>query len=59
MYLKENYITNYEHLKHIIEKCEKEEIISIDTEFIREKTFFPKLCLIQLATSKDCYIIDV
>ena len=40
MYLKENYITNYEHLKHIIEKCEKEEIISIDTEFIREKTFF-------------------
>ena len=59
MYLKQNYITNLKHLKQIIDKCEKEEIISIDTEFVRKKTFFPKLCLIQLATSKDCYVIDV
>lgn len=59
MYSKENYITNDVHLKQIIEKCLNEEIISIDTEFIRRNTFYPKLCLIQLATSDECFVIDV
>ena len=30
--------------------------IGIDTEFMREKTFFAQLCLIQIATKKKIFI---
>ena len=32
--------------------------VTIDTEFMRETTFFPKLCLIQLAGPDEAVIID-
>ena len=32
--------------------------IGVDTEFMREKTFFAELCLIQIATNDDIYCID-
>ena len=33
-------------------------IIGVDTEFMREKTFFSQLCLVQLATRDDIYCVD-
>ena len=33
-------------------------IIAIDTEFLREKTFYPKLGLIQLADREDAWLLD-
>jgi len=32
--------------------------IAVDTEFMREKTFYAQLCLIQIATSKEIYCAD-
>jgi ribonuclease D len=32
--------------------------IGVDTEFMREKTYFAQLCLLQLATSDDIYCVD-
>jgi len=32
--------------------------ITVDTEFLREKTFWPKLCLVQIAGPEDELIID-
>jgi ribonuclease D len=32
--------------------------IGVDTEFLREKTFFPKLCLLQLATADGIWCVD-
>lgn len=32
--------------------------IGLDTEFLREKTFFPKLCLLQLAASGQIWCVD-
>jgi ribonuclease D len=32
--------------------------ISIDTEFMREKTYWAKLCLIQVAVADECMLID-
>jgi len=32
--------------------------ISVDTEFIREKTFFPALALIQVATEDEVWLLD-
>ncbi len=35
-----------------------EQFITVDTEFIRERTYFPQLCLIQVGTSKEAVAID-
>ncbi len=45
----------------ILELCEelvKHEIIALDTEFIRETTFFPTVELIQVATREQSWLID-
>ena len=36
----------------------RHDCIGVDTEFMREKTFFAELCLIQIATNDDIYCID-
>ena len=33
--------------------------IALDTEFVRERTYYPKLCLIQAAVGNDVALIDV
>jgi ribonuclease D len=32
--------------------------VTLDTEFMRESTYYPKLCLIQAANSQGCTLID-
>lgn len=36
----------------------RHERIGVDTEFMRERTFFAELCLIQIATNDQCYCVD-
>lgn len=33
-------------------------VIGIDTEFMRERTYYARLCLVQMATASDVYLID-
>ncbi len=32
--------------------------LGVDTEFMREKTYFAQLCLIQISTPDDIYCVD-
>ena len=32
--------------------------VTIDTEFLRETTFWPKLCVVQLASSEEAVVVD-
>ena len=45
-------------LKRLCERLNKQKFITVDTEFIREKTFYPVLCLIQIGAGKGAWIID-
>jgi ribonuclease D len=42
-------IQNQEQLNSLCERLAAEPYITVDTEFLRDKTYFPKLCLLQLA----------
>ena len=53
-----HYIKETNHLNEICSKLNKSEFLSIDTEFIREKTYWPKLCLIQVFNGEEKIIID-
>ena len=42
----------------VIKNIEAQDYLAIDTEFMREKTFFAQLCLIQVGLPKSIYCID-
>ena len=42
----------------ITKTLKKNEVLFIDTEFLRNDTYWPKLCLIQIKAKKKVYIID-
>jgi ribonuclease D len=45
-------------LLHALELLRPSEFLALDTEFMRESTYYPKLCLLQLANHEQCVIID-
>lgn len=51
-------ITTTEALREFCARLATEPFITVDTEFMRETTYWPKLCLIQAASPKDAAIID-
>ena len=51
-------ITDSDTLKELCARLAAEEFITIDTEFMRERTFWPRLCLIQVAGENEAAIID-
>lgn len=51
-------ITTQDELEAVIETLGRSDFVTIDTEFIRETTFWPVLCLIQLASPDATALID-
>lgn len=53
-----NLITTQDALDAFCADISGAPYVSIDTEFLRDSTFWPKLCLIQAATPKHAAVID-
>ncbi len=51
-------ITENAPLEQLCERLAREPYITVDTEFMRERTYWSKLCLIQVASENDEAIID-
>lgn len=52
-------ITTQKELKAQLKALKSVPFITVDTEFLREKTYFPKLCLIQISgPDKQAFAID-
>ncbi|MGZ8096713.1 MAG: ribonuclease D [Methylosarcina sp.] len=52
------YIDTAEQLANLCEQINKETWIALDTEFLREKTYYPKFCLLQIATPEWVACVD-
>ena len=53
-----DYIDTQEALEQFVETISEYKWIEIDTEFIREKTYFSNLCLLQIATEDHLACVD-
>ena len=51
-------ITQQDELEDVIGQLSRSDFVTIDTEFIRETTFWPELCLIQMASPDVTALID-
>ena len=51
-------ITNTHTLYETCQRLAQHSYVTVDTEFLRETTFWPKLCVIQLATEAEAVAVD-
>ena len=52
------FIQDGQTLRAFCERAAASHILAVDTEFLREKTYYPKLCLIQLGTHDEVVAVD-
>jgi ribonuclease D len=51
-------ISTTEALKALCDRLAAEEFVTVDTEFMRERTYWPELCVVQLAGAHEVAVID-
>ncbi|MFT8718810.1 ribonuclease D [Acetobacter sp.] len=51
-------ITATDDLAETVSRLRQETFVTVDTEFMREKTYWPELCLIQIAGETEVVLID-
>jgi len=51
-------VTNNQDLCELVLQLMQEKVIALDTEFYWRNTYYPELCLIQIATANQIYLID-
>lgn len=51
-------ITTTGQLTEVCNRLAKHPVITVDTEFLRETTYYPLLCVIQLASAEEAVVID-
>jgi ribonuclease D len=51
-------VTDTETLTALCERLSRADFVTVDTEFMRESTYYPDLCLVQVASSEEAAAID-
>lgn len=51
-------ITDSEALAALCDRLSKSEFVAVDTEFMRENSYWPDLCLVQIANDKEAAAVD-
>jgi len=51
-------ITTTPELAAVCDRLSRHPVITVDTEFLRETTYYPLLCVIQMASSEEAVVID-
>lgn len=53
------HVTNDSQLAPALDLLAQGQYLAIDTEFLRESTYYAKLCLVQLGNEHACVVVDV
>jgi ribonuclease D len=51
-------ITTTADLAAVCDRLAKHPVITVDTEFLRETTYYPLLCVVQMASAEEAVVID-
>ena len=51
-------VTTSQDLTQACQRLSNSDFLAVDTEFMREQTFWPQLCLVQLASPEEALILD-
>ena len=51
-------ITTTDELAELCTRLAQSEFVAVDTEFMRENTFYPLLCLVQLGNEEEAAAVD-
>jgi ribonuclease D len=51
-------ITTTDELASVCNRLAKHRVITVDTEFLRETTYYPLLCVVQMASADEAVVID-
>jgi ribonuclease D len=52
------YIRDAQTLETVLPALLNAPVLAIDTEFMRERTYYARLCLVQIATADEVYVLD-
>jgi len=52
------WIERHDDIAALAPALETRATIGVDTEFLRERTYFPRLCVLQIATGEHIYCVD-
>ncbi len=56
--MQEHFVDTPKQLKQLCERLQDSPWLALDTEFIRERTYFPRFCLLQISNGKEALCID-
>jgi ribonuclease D len=51
-------VTTSEALASLCERLRQESFVTVDTEFMRERTYWPELCVVQLGGARETAVVD-
>ncbi|ACB95029.1 ribonuclease D [Beijerinckia indica] len=51
-------IASTQELRDVCQRLARQPFVTVDTEFLRETTFWPKLCVVQLASTEEAVAVD-
>lgn len=52
------FINDQRELAAFVQRASSSKVLAIDTEFLRERTYYARLCLLQMATEEETVIVD-
>ena len=53
-----NLITTTPELTAACSRLARHPVITVDTEFLRETTYYPLLCVVQMASPEEAVVVD-
>ena len=56
--MQEHFIDSPEELKQLCTRLQQSHWLALDTEFIRERTYYPHFCLLQISNGREAACID-